>query len=70
MKQTDKDKVKEPFDPERTPSPAQFPDPGMRTEKDQSNRKAPEAENEKSSEKKSEKLLGESETEINDETTI
>ncbi|HYG01829.1 MAG TPA: hypothetical protein VD927_05245 [Chryseosolibacter sp.] len=60
-----RDKVKEPFDPEKTPRPAQFPDPNMRSEKDQSNKKPaePQPKNEKS------KLLNE-DADINDETTI
>jgi hypothetical protein len=72
--ENDKRKIEEPFDPERTPPPAQEMDPNVRNE---NNRKQPgdkpAADRTKASDEKDEekiKLLGESETEITDETTI
>lgn len=74
-------KIKEPFTPENTPTPPQIIDPNQRN--DEPAEKAPmkvskrpasetsERGNQKPGEpKKEEKLLGESETEITDETTI
>jgi hypothetical protein len=78
----EKDKIKEPFNPENTPTPPQIIDPNQRNDepseknprkvdqspspKDKSDR-----ENQKpSNPKKEEKLLGETETEITDETTL
>jgi hypothetical protein len=62
----DKNKVKEPFDPQRTPEPAQVKHPTNRT--GQENKKPDEAPEQKN--KPSEKRLGESPIEIDDETTI
>jgi hypothetical protein len=77
----DDKKIREPFTPENTPNPPQIIDPNKRN--DEANEKAPRktakpsAENkpERQDQKpdrseKKEKLLGESETEITDETTI
>jgi hypothetical protein len=73
-----KDKVKEPFPPEATPNPPQIIDPSK--ESDQGKSKQPlktqpknQQAGHKSDQSKSQpkkKLLGESETEIDDETTI
>lgn len=69
--------VREPFDPERTPNPPQTIHP---TDKDEKASKDQPAENNKAESdrkpaegpesKPKEKLLGESEIEIDDETTI
>ncbi len=72
----DKNKVEEPYSPANTPEPPQIKDPSNKTERnepdppqdvDKKNRKGPS--NEESG-KEEAKLLGESETEIDDETTI
>jgi hypothetical protein len=68
MKRNDKkSKVEEPFPPEKTPQPAQVMNPANRsaqgTENNKDQKKAEE-------EKPSEKKLGESPIEIDDETTI
>ena len=70
-----KNKVEEPFDPERTPEPAQVKNPNERKEQGQKNQ--PTAEDDKQRDKSSkqreqpsEKKLGESPIEIDDETTI
>lgn len=78
--ENEKNKIKEPFAPQDTPEPPQIKDPNRRTDepsqKEPMNAKSPapeKADEKKSSpgkEKKGEKLLGESETEITDETTI
>ena len=74
--------IKEPYRPENTPNPPQIIDPNRRpdesTEKEQvkaekksSPDQQPDRKNTKPGEsEKKEKLLGESETEITDETTI
>ncbi|HEY0655393.1 MAG TPA: hypothetical protein VGD65_19800 [Chryseosolibacter sp.] len=82
--ENEQNKVKEPFSPHETPAPPQIIDPnkrpdepakdnpmnaGKRSSADQSERKASKPGDQKE-EKKEEKLLGESETEITDETTI
>jgi hypothetical protein len=72
------EKRREPFNPERTPEPPQHKDPRERMDKtgDDSENDSPEKTNNKvreenpSKEKEKPKLLGESETEITDETTI
>jgi hypothetical protein len=67
-------KGREPFDPERTPEPPQDKDPRQRmdTSGDNSPTKTKNKKRQKSlgNEKEKPKLLGESETEIDDETTI
>ena len=81
-----KDKIKEPYPPEQTPNPPQVIDPNRRNEEGereapvenkQGSRNDPRNEGEQVGRKpdneeneKKEKLLGESETEIDDETTI
>jgi hypothetical protein len=74
--------IKEPFPAENTPNPPQIIDPNKRNdepgekepvtaEKKSTPGEQPERKNEKPGDaKKEEKLLGESETEITDETTI
>jgi hypothetical protein len=76
MKQ-DKSKIKEPYTPENTPPPPQIIDPNQRKEQNEEDRpienrqKNEKARENKSPQKKEKpKLLGESETEIDDETTI
>jgi hypothetical protein len=77
MKQ-DKNKIKEPYPPENTPSPPQIIDPNQRKERNEDdmpieNRQKNNAGGENKSTQKGKekpKLLGESETEIDDETTI
>lgn len=73
----DKKKIKEPYHPEHTPPPPQIIDPSMRKERNEPDEPVEGRKNEKrqpdSGQKKKEekpKLLGESETEIDDETTI
>jgi hypothetical protein len=70
-----KKKIEEPFDPERTPEPPQLKDPSMRRNEGQGDSSGPAGDkrsNENKTKPKDEKpkLLGESETEIDDETTI
>jgi hypothetical protein len=77
MKQ-DKNKIKEPYSPEHTPNPPQIIDPSLpkeRNERDEpvENRgkdKQQGTDSQKPKKEKKPKLLGESETEIDDETTI
>jgi hypothetical protein len=72
------EKGREPFNPERTPEPPQHKDPRIRMDKsgdntqDDSRTKTNNKASEESpgKEKEKPKLLGESETEIDDETTI
>jgi hypothetical protein len=70
----DKNKIQEPYPPEHTPSPPQTVDPrGTPGKAEQqpagkANEQKPEPDKNKKQEKP--KLLGESETEIDDETTI
>jgi hypothetical protein len=80
--ENEKNKIKEPFTPDNTPNPPQIIDPNkrndepsgkapMKVEKSPSAQEKSDRKNQKpSSPKKEEKLLGESETEITDETTI
>lgn len=77
MKPTDENKKSnEPFDPRDTPEPPQFVDPKMRDRSEQNNDNAAgnngrqERKNEPSSKEEKPKRLGESEIEIDDETTI
>jgi hypothetical protein len=72
--ENDKRKIEEPFDPERTPPPPQEMDPNVR---DEGKRKQPGTAPDNDKGRKPDikegekiKLLGESETEITDETTI
>lgn len=74
--------IKEPFKPENTPNPPQIIDPNKRNdepgenepvkaEKKSKPEQQPDRKNAKPGDvEKNEKLLGESETEITDETTI
>jgi hypothetical protein len=72
------EKAREPFSPERTPEPPQHKDPRERMNKtdENSQKESPTKTNNKTreetpgKEKEKPKLLGESETEIDDETTI
>jgi hypothetical protein len=75
----DKKKIKEPYPPENTPSPPQIIDPSGRKEKNEDdrpiegrpqNQKETDRQPVKKDQEKTKKLLGESETEIDDETTI
>lgn len=78
-KADDNKKIKEPYPPEQTPTPPQVIDPSVRKERNEpaeplSAKKRDEGTNEKRKEpgtgESKEKLLGESPTEIDDETTI
>jgi hypothetical protein len=74
-----KEKIQEPYSPDHTPEPPQIidpsrgeqpkrePDPNMDVNKKEDRKKPSDAESKK---EKKPKLLGESETEIEDETTI
>jgi hypothetical protein len=70
-----KKKIEEPFDPQNTPEPAQVMDPNKRKE-EQDKRNSPantagqSQQPQKQKDEAKPKLLGESETEIDDETTI
>lgn len=67
----DRKKVEEPFDPQRTPEPAQVKHPTSKDERERNkgeNKPAKEDQNKK--QPASEKRLGESPIEIDDETTI
>jgi hypothetical protein len=64
----DKKQPKEPFRPEDTPSPPQSMRPGVPDENKATQNKPPQQPDDAKSPKK--KLLGESEIEIDDETTI
>ena len=74
----ERSKIREPYTPEGTPNPPQIIDPSSRDERKEKDKpdhnKTREAGNESKptheSEDGKEKLLGESETEIDDETTI
>ncbi len=78
----DKEKnIKEPYRPEDTPNPPQIIDPNRRNDEPdekspmRGEKKSPTGQHEENDSKpaeseKKEKLLGESETEITDETTI
>jgi hypothetical protein len=74
----DKNKIKEPYSPENTPSPPQIIDPSLQNERNEDDKsienrqKNTTSGENKSTQKKQDKpkLLGESETEIDDETTI
>jgi hypothetical protein len=77
----EKNKIKEPFTPENTPNPPQIIDPNkrndepteknpMKTSKGPASEKTERANQKPAEPRKEEKLLGESETEITDETTI
>jgi len=79
--ENEKDKVREHYSPEHTPNPPQTVDPSLRKERNEpdkpvespegSDRRKPSDEDEKKEKAgEGEKRLGESETEINDETTI
>ncbi|HYC86987.1 MAG TPA: hypothetical protein VEB86_17260 [Chryseosolibacter sp.] len=65
-------KIQEPFEPENTPEPAQVKDPNRQGPKAEEGRSDATRNPGKQEEEKPEtsKKLGESETEINDETTI
>jgi hypothetical protein len=70
-----KNKIEEPFDPEKTPEPAQVKHPGKQGEQpkqeNQKPSKDPRSQHGRQTEKDDKpKRLGESETEIDDETTI
>jgi|GEM_PF-5146286 len=71
-----KNKIQEPFDPQKTPEPAQVKDPSKgpgQEKKDVNTDKNPRGshqEKKKSGEEPTSKKLGESETEIDDETMI
>ena len=72
-----KDKVKEPFSPEATPNPPQIIDPSRENERGEGKqpiktdpKNQQEEKKDRSQESPKKKLLGESETEIDDETTI
>jgi hypothetical protein len=70
---SDKNKTKEPFRPEKTPNPPQAVDPNIRNERNENN--APVEDPKRNAkggqqQKDSGKRLGESEIEIDDETTI
>jgi hypothetical protein len=70
--ETNKHQYKEPFKPEDTPTPPQSMHPGPPAEQDKKSPPEPPVDSSKK-EKKPEpkkKLLGESEIEIDDETTI
>jgi hypothetical protein len=73
MKNTDKDKVREPFPPEHTPNPPQIIDPNLKNERGE--RSTPANSNEETEKpgkqqvKDTGKRLGDP-TEIDDETTI
>jgi hypothetical protein len=77
MKNTDKDKIREPFPPEQTPNPPQIVDPNLKNERgersapannnQENNKPAEKEENQKI--KDTGKRLGDP-TEIDDETTI
>lgn len=74
MKNSEREKIREPFDPRETPAPPQIVDPNVSDERNE-NRAPIEAKKSKqtpdnSKEEPAEKLLGESPTEIDDETTI
>jgi hypothetical protein len=73
----DKQKIREPYPPENTPNPPQNIDPNLPGERENQNKpvenKRPgndQKEQNKKSVNAKPKLLGESETEITDETTI
>jgi hypothetical protein len=73
----DKQKIKEPYPPENTPNPPQNIDPNLQGERENQSKpvenKRPDndqKEQSKNPESTKPKLLGESETEITDETTI
>lgn len=66
----DREKIKEPFTPERTPTPPQVEDPNLRNERNEKG--TPEeihATSNKKQHAEGKKKLGD-DTEINDETTI
>jgi hypothetical protein len=71
---SEQNKVKEPYTPESTPTPPQTIDPSRKPEEElKNNREEPvkKGNAEKPGEtKEGKKLLGESETEVTDETTI
>jgi hypothetical protein len=67
----DRKKIQEPFDPERAPEPAQVKHPTSKDEREANRKgKGPLTENQDKKEPASEKRLGESPIEIDDETTI
>jgi hypothetical protein len=79
MKQ-DKNKIKEPYDPEHTPKPPQIIEPNTHEERNDRDEPVEDRKNDglqpgsgqeqKKKKEEKPKLLGESETEIDDETTI
>jgi hypothetical protein len=70
--ETNKHQYPEPFKPEDTPTPPQSMHPGAPDEQDKKTPPQPSGDTSKKSKKNKpgKKLLGESETEIDDETTI
>lgn len=70
--ETNKHQYKEPFRPEDTPTPPQSMHPGAPEEQDKKSPSQPSVASSKKEKKNTpdKKLLGESETEIDDETTI
>lgn len=73
----DRNKIREPYTPEGTPNPPQIIDPSYKEEQrdkstSASNKQQPGDKREPTAgdKKEKKKILGESETEINDETTI
>jgi hypothetical protein len=71
MKRNDKKhKVEEPFPPERTPEPAQVINPSNRSPEGNKTQRNDRDEKKGEEQKPSDKKLGESPIEIDDETTI
>ncbi len=67
----DRKKIKEPFDPERTPEPAQVKHPTSKEEREKTKgENKPSNEDQQKKQPAPEKRLGESPIEIDDETTI